>query len=234
MLCVVAHPDDETIGCGGTLARHVAEGDSVEVICFSGGVGSRDLDQTQSEFWLESVSRKEAARSAMAKLGIENSNMVILDYRDNQFDSYSMLTLVKHLEQLLEGKSYDVVYTHFPHDLNIDHGCVSRAVQTAFRPGGCARAEVIAFCEVASSTGWLFDNSLAFNPNYFVDITGYSSTKYEALECYSSEMRVSPHARSISKIMARASARGGEIDVDFAEAFLLSRIFRYASRGDSL
>ena len=216
ILIVAAHPDDEVLGCGGTMARHASEGDEVYVVFMSDGVTSRTgVESNEVEV------RKQAAKDASNILGIVQS-LRFLGFPDNRMDTVALLDIVQTLEQVINEIEPEVVYTHHSGDLNIDHKITHQAVMTACRPqpGFCVR-EIYSF-EVLSSTEWSTNNP--FIPNYFVDISDTLELKVSAIKAYNSELRTFPHARSIESIKALAKYRGASMGIRAAEAFKVERL----------
>jgi LmbE family N-acetylglucosaminyl deacetylase len=217
ILVVGAHADDEVLGCGGTIAKHVAEGDLVNVIFMADGVGSR-LQSDQDEFQDRSRARDEALRC----LGVARQHS--LDFPDNRMDSIPLLEIVQKLEPFIEEIRPTIVYTHHHGDLNIDHRLTHAAVMTVCRPmPGSSVSEIYGF-EVVSSTEWATSQESSFLPNCFVDISQYLRVKLEALEAYAVEMRKVPHSRSMEHVEILAHHRGYSVGVDAAEAFEVYRI----------
>ena len=219
VLLVAAHADDEALGCGGTIARHVEEGDAVHLVLMADGVHSR---RESSETDL--ARRIEASKRAQSILGISFSQS--LELPDNKMDSVPLLEIVQKLEPILKEIQPSVVYTHHHGDLNIDHRLTHAAVMTACRPvPGSSVREIYGF-EVLSSTEWATQQDSPFLPNYFVDITQQLGTKLDALEAYAEEMRKTPHSRSMAHVEVLAHHRGYGVGVDAAEAFEVYRIIR--------
>ncbi len=219
VLVVAAHPDDEVLGCGGTIARHVAEGDVVHLIFMADGVGSRngELEQELDE-------RQVAQERAMKILGVVSSRA--LGFPDNRMDSLSMLDIVQPLEKLIREIQPSTIYTHHHGDLNVDHRLTHQAVLTACRPlPGSTIREILAF-EVMSSTEWAGPGQQAFAPNVFVDVSEHWSKKLKALQAYDLEMRPTPHSRSIEHMDVLARHRGACVGMDRAEGFVLIRQLR--------
>ncbi len=216
VLVIAAHPDDEILGCGGTVARHVREGDEVETLIVAEGATSRGDGQNY-------VAELRLASQAAAKvLGSRSPRFLALP--DNRLDSMYLLDIVQLIEAVVSEVKPKIVYTHFGGDLNIDHQIVSRAVVTACRPVGPDAAMAIYAFETVSSTEWQDTTcNVPFSPNRYVDIAGTLGYKVEALEQYSSEMRPFPHARSYENVKALASLRGGTSGLKFAEAFMTVR-----------
>lgn len=221
VLVVAAHPDDEVLGCGGTIARHCADGDAVSVLILAQGVVSRNgADQVEQLDQLQA-----AARQANDILGVQR--LELDQFPDNEMDSVTLLSVTKRIEVALAALQPDVVYTHHAGDVNIDHRLIHQAVVTASRPlpGQCVQQ--LLFFEVASSTEWQPPGSApAFLPNHFVDISVTLEKKLAALQAYECEMREFPHARSIDAVRHLACWRGASVGRAAAEAFVLGRHIR--------
>jgi len=216
VLVVAAHADDEALGCGGTIARHVAQGDVVHVVFMADGVGSR-----RGDLAAERHARDDARDRALVALGVASS--VSFGLADNQMDALPLLDVVQPLERVIASIDPQVVYTHHAGDLNIDHRITHQAVMTACRPiPGRALREILAF-EVASSTEWSPAGLPPFMPDVFIDITATWAAKLAALEAYAGELRPAPHARSLAAIEALATWRGHGVGLVKAEAFKLQR-----------
>jgi N-acetylglucosamine malate deacetylase 1 len=215
---IVAHPDDEVLGCGGTIRRHASAGDEVSTIILADGETSRDGAVGEHE-----ITRRESAMRAAAEiLGIQHHATHRL--ADNRLDTVPLLDLTKIIEQHIRDILPSIVYTHHAGDLNVDHQRVSQAVVTACRPQpGCAVSK-LAFFEIPSSTEWQTPSrGPAFAPNYFVDISAFLEAKLNALQAYRKEMRPWPHARSYEAVEQLARWRGATIGCAAAEAFVIGR-----------
>lgn len=217
VLVVAAHTDDEALGCGGTIAKHVAQGDTVYAVFLADGVTSRP-DASEQEL----DERNSAARQAHKILGIEQSFM--LGFPDNRMDTVPLLDIVQKLEQVMDGVQPQVVYTHHNGDLNIDHRITHQAALTACRPVPDSPVREIYAFEVLSATEWNSPGTSTFIPNVFVDISDHLETKMNALAAYELEMRDSPHARSIVNAMRLAELRGSCVGVIAAEAMMAVRV----------
>lgn len=217
VLVVAAHADDEVLGCGGTIARHVAEGDEVHVVFMADGVSSRGVDVSK-QHQRRNLSRDEALQT----LGVLECNA--LDFPDNRMDSVPLLDVVKALESIIDQVQPTRVYTHHHGDLNVDHRVTHQAVLTACRPmPGSSVREILAF-EVMSSTEWATPGVAPFVPNAFVDISDYLPKKLAALAAYDIEMRPVPHSRSVAHVEALARHRGNCVGLEAAEAFEIVRL----------
>ena len=217
VLIVAAHPDDEALGCGGTMARIAAGGGDVHVLFLSDGVGARGVLSD------EAVGRRRAMGDRAAK-ALGARPLAYLDLPDNRMDSVPLLDAVTAIERHAETIRPHTVFTHFPGDLNIDHRVCAQAVLTAFRPLPGQTVRTIYAFEIASSTEWAFGSvTPGFAPNVFFDISEHLRHKRAALEAYAEEMRPFPHARSIEAVEACARWRGAAAGLLAAEAFSLLR-----------
>ncbi len=217
VLIVAAHADDEVLGCAGTIAKHIDEGDNVSVLFMTDGVSSRNNSNQQQE-----VERETALDKAMQVLGVKHYQC--FDFPDNQMDSVPLLTIIKVIEDEIFKLKPNIIYSHFAHDLNIDHQITHQAVMTACRPiAGSSVKKILSF-EVLSSTEWQSTSHLRFQGQYIVDITQYWPKKEQALLCYQEELRDFPHSRSLLCIEALATLRGASHGFAKAEAFQVERI----------
>lgn len=224
VLVIVAHPDDEVLGCGGTIARLVREGHDVYIAILGEGLTSRFEEREKAnQALLEAL--HTCGRQVAGLLGAKNLFMYSLP--DNRFDTVPLLDVIKIIEGMVEKLEPQVIYTHHPGDLNIDHQVTFRAVLTATRPTpGCPVREIYAF-EVPSSTEWAFQRiSPIFRPNVFMDISTTLEAKIQAMQTYTSEVRSSPHPRSPEALRAIARRWGSVVGCEYAEAFELIRSIR--------
>jgi LmbE family N-acetylglucosaminyl deacetylase len=219
ILVVAAHADDEALGCGGAIARHVEEGDKVYLVFMADGVYSRKNSSKD-----DLMKRIEASKLAQSILGIEFSYSLKLP--DNKMDTIPLLDIVKKLEVILEEVQPSVVYTHHYGDLNIDHRLTYAAVMTACRPLPDNSVKEIFGFEVLSSTEWSLQQTSSFSPVYYLDITQQIHLKLDALRAYSLEMCEPPHARSIAHVELLAKHRGYSVGLGAAEAFEVYRFIR--------
>ena len=218
---VAAHPDDEVLGCGGTIARHAAEGDEVHVLIVAEGATSRG--ETRDRAASSDALSQLAASAHRANQLLGTAKLELLEFADNRLDGIDLLDVVKAVESFFDKCKPQTVYTHWPSDLNVDHRVVSEAVQTACRPIPKSIQEQILFFEVPSSTEWRLGAGRAFEPNYFVDISATLELKRSALAAYGSEMRPWPHSRSQEAVQSLARWRGASVGMEAAEAFVLGR-----------
>jgi LmbE family N-acetylglucosaminyl deacetylase len=217
VLVVAAHADDEALGCGGTMARHISQGDIVKVIFMTNGVSARSDVSSKDE-----DERHCLMLRALSAIGVEDHEC--FDFPDNQMDSVPLLNIIKAIESVIDIFQPSIVYSHFAHDLNIDHRITHQAVMTACRPvTGNSVKKILSF-EVLSSSEWNSTSSPIFNPQYIIDISPYWQKKVDALLCYKEELRDFPHSRSLQCIEALATFRGATHGFSKGEAFQVERI----------
>jgi LmbE family N-acetylglucosaminyl deacetylase len=220
ILVVAAHPDDEVLGCGGTLAKLAAQGSTINVAFMSDGVSSRRGDAALHEMQLKA--RRTAARQAAVILGV--NEVTFGEFPDNRMDSIALIDITRAVEDAITKCTPDTVFTHYGADLNIDHRRVHEAVVTACRPQAGHPVRTVLCFEIPSSTEWQVPGSApAFAPNWFEDIAGTMDVKLAALQAYAEELRGWPHPRSIQGVEDLARWRGATIGARAAEAFVLAR-----------
>lgn len=215
VVVIGAHPDDEILGAGGTLARHVRAGDEVHAIVVADGAGSRYPDEMMAKL------EKDAKRAAET-IGFASLRLQALP--DQRLDTVPSIDLTQLIESLLDDVRPNVVYTHFPSDVNTDHGIVARAAWTACRPYARPQLRRFAVFETPSSTEWAWPmHGSNLDPNHFVDVSQTLDIKIAAMECYESEMREYPHPRSCRALSERAAYWGSVVGRMAAEPFRILR-----------
>jgi LmbE family N-acetylglucosaminyl deacetylase len=220
ILVVAAHPDDEVLGAGATAARRATAGDTVHLAILGEGITSRaGADRTAVS------ALQDDARAVAGMLGAKS--VAFAELPDNRFDTLALLDIVKRVEGWVRELDPEVVYTHHPGDLNVDHRLTFQAVLTATRPvPGCRVREVYAF-EAASSTEWAFGRLASpFSPTVFEDVTSTIDLKIACLERYRGEHRAFPHPRSGEALRAIARRWGSVVGLPYVEAFELIRAVR--------
>lgn len=214
VLVVAAHPDDEALGCGGTIAKWAAAGRPVHVLLMADGEMARD-DATGAGCEV----RRAAAKDACATLG---ATVEQLWFPDNRMDSVDLLDVVKAIEARIAKIQPTTVLTHHAGDVNVDHRVVHQAVLAACRPQPGHPVRELLYFEVPSSTEWQTPSTFA--PNYFVDVSETMGAKFDALAPYVRELRSWPHPRSYAGVDHLARWRGATAGYDAAEAFMVGRI----------
>lgn len=221
VLVVAAHPDDEVLGCGGTIAKLSEEGHEIHAAILGEGITSRYSKRKSAKMALVEELR-DRSRQVADLLGI--TELFLYDLPDNRFDTIPLLDVIKIIEELIERLRPEVIYTHHGGDLNVDHTITQRAVLTATRPVVDCPVKKIYEFEVPSSTEWSFSQlQSAFQPNVFIDITASFETKIKAMAVYESETRPFPHPRSFEALQNVARRWGSMVGLNASEAFVLVR-----------
>lgn len=219
ILVIAAHPDDEVLGVGGTIAKHVKNGDNVYALILGDGEISRGASAAEVK------KRAGQAKRAADILGIKN--FFLEKFSDNRFDSVPLLDIVKKVERVIYEIKPEIVYTHFSDDLNIDHRLTFQAVLTACRPQPKFFVKEILAFEVLSSTEWQEKKKKKlFCPDFYNDISDFVDKKIKAIEVYRDELRQYPHPRSRQGIKILAQYRGLEVGFKYAEAFQVVRMLK--------
>ena len=214
ILVIVAHPDDEVLGMGGTILK-LSEKNEINVLFLSSGEGSRDTKPRKEE-------RKKQAKRVANNLNIKN--IFFDDFPDNQFDSIPLLSVVKKIEKIIYELKSNIIYTHNPKDLNIDHQVTFQSVLTACRPQPNFFVKKILAFETLSSTEWQQKNlGNIFCPNEYVNIEETIDKKIDILKIYQKEIRDFPHPRSKKGVRILSQYRGMEVGYKNAEAFQIIR-----------
>ena len=212
VLVICAHPDDETLGLGGTLALHSINKESVNVLIFADGESARNKSMKKIEM------REAQAKKACKILGIKK--VEFLRYEDQKLDTIPLIEISKKIETKIQQFKPDILYTHFGSDVNQDHRKLFEATLIAARPTPSSKKLRVICFETPSSTEW---GSEKFHPNLFVSIDESVKKKLDALSQYRKEMSSFPHPRSKNAVINRAKYWGSTIGVKYAEAFILFR-----------
>jgi LmbE family N-acetylglucosaminyl deacetylase len=220
VLIVVAHPDDEVLGCFGTVEKLIKDGYEAYTLILGEGKTSRD-EQRDVEGRSEEISelRKEILK---ANETIKIKKTFVENFPDNRFDEVALLDIVKVVSKVIDEVQPEMIFTHFENDLNIDHQITYKAVLTATRPmENCFVKEIYSF-EILSSTEWNFP--LSFSPDTFFEVE--IENKQKAMSIYKSELREFPHPRSLEGIELNAKYWGMRVGKKYVEAFKTVRKLR--------
>jgi LmbE family N-acetylglucosaminyl deacetylase len=215
VLVVGAHPDDEVLGAGGTMARHAAAGEAVHVLVVTEGTTQQYDDEDLIE------EKRRDARACADRLGVTGVHFG--DLPDMRLDDVAHVEVNAVVEAVVDEVGPDVVYTHSRREVNRDHVAVHDSTLVATRPGSGV-STVLAY-ETPSSTEWS-PRMAGFEPDLFVDIGDHLDAKIEAFEAYETEVREYPHPRSAESLRAVAKARGAACGAHAAEAFDVLRACR--------
>lgn len=216
ILVIAAHPDDEVLGCGGTMAKLSEEGNYVYTLIMGEGKTSRSEVRNREEKSEEIDELKKEIKEANEILGVKET--YIEDLPDNRFDSMDLLDIVKVIEKYKNKIKPDIIFTHFANDMNIDHQLLTKAVLTATRPVPSEIVKEVYSFEILSSTEWNYP--LTFQPDFYVDVTKFMDKKIEAMNKYQSELREYPHTRSLEGIKTNGKYWAMRYGIDgFIEVF---------------
>lgn len=222
ILIIAAHPDDEILGCGGTVARLIKEGHEAYTLILGEGITSRDRDRNRDKREQELKELKAQIYKSNNIIGIKE--VFIYDFPDNRFDTVPLIDIVKVIEEIKDKIKPHTIFTHYREDLNIDHRITYNAVLTATRPLLNETVKQIYSFEVISSTEWNYP--LSFSPDVFFDITDTIDLKLKAMNEYKSELREFPHPRSLEGITLNAKFWGMKSGLKYSEAFKCIRYIR--------
>jgi LmbE family N-acetylglucosaminyl deacetylase len=216
ILVFAAHPDDEVLGMGGTIALHATvRGDAVRIVCVTDGSSAQYPGDAAKR-----AQKEEEARQAASELGVED--YVHLDLPDMRLDTLAHVEVNRVVEEHLSGFEPDVVYTPQP-DVNHDHRALFDSVAVATRPVPGQPVRRLLTYAPTSSTEWTPAAVNWFVPNWFVDITATLERKLASFACYETELRAYPHPRSERAIRAAAELHGASCGCEYAEPFVLVR-----------
>jgi N-acetylglucosamine malate deacetylase 1 len=210
ILVVAAHPDDELLGCGGTVALHTKADDHVTSVIACEGESLR--------YGQEGVGQSDHITSAARVLGVQDVRL--LGFSDQRLDTMPLTEIITPLEQIVRAIRPKVIYCQYGGDINRDHQLLFKALLVATRPTEEYIQSVYAF-DTASSTEWAYPRTFA--PDTWIDISSTLATKLEAMKCYRSEVRDYPHPRSLEALSHKAKAWGNQSCLDAAEVFMTIR-----------
>lgn len=224
ILVIVAHPDDEVLGIGGTINLLVKQGAFVKVVILGEGITSRAKNRNIQKDKHKLLQHKKNIEDAKDYLSYHE--LSVYDLPDNRFDSIPLLEIIKIIEKEKKDFNPDVIFTHHNGDLNIDHKKTFEAVYTAVRPTENEAVKTLICFETMSGTEWASPSEpKKFSPNFFIELSEneiYNKTK--AMNCYKYEKRDFPHPRSSKAIINRAISWGVTIGKNYAEPFQIIRI----------
>jgi LmbE family N-acetylglucosaminyl deacetylase len=210
ILVISAHPDDEILGVGGTICKHIANGDEVYV-CM--------VTKAYSPVWSDEYQKTKVEEQKEVDAFLKIKKRYNLDLLTTKLNILPHGELNDMITRVVNDVNPDVVYTHFESDINYDHQLVFRASMVATRPPKKIR---LLCYETLSETEW---NNKPFNPNLWIDVSGFMYKKCEAFLIYKSEVKENPHPRSVRGIGNLAKKRGNDAHMEYAEAFMVVRDF---------
>lgn len=216
-LVISAHPDDETLGCGGTLLKHSAGGDQLFWII---GTQGQEPDWSREVLECKSAEVEEVAQA----FGMEQ--YIKLGFPANGLGSVPASDLIQKLQKAISKLSPEVVYLVHQGDAHTDHQVIFAATMAVLKPFYMARLgvrRVLSYETLSSTEAAPPQREGNFVPNVFSDISPFIDRKVEIMDLYQSEIQQDPMPRTASAIRALARYRGATIGVEHAEAFMLIR-----------
>lgn len=210
VLVIAAHPDDELLGLGGTIALHSGAGHHVTCVVAAAGSLKHDADGKNMVH--------EQARRAASILGVHE--LKLLEFPDQGLDRLSLVEIISPLEAIVETVRPDVVYVQYGYDINRDHQILFQAALVATRPMEKFIEAIYSF-DTVSSTEWAYPRS--FVPDTWVDISSTLEQKIEAMKCYETELRDWPHPRSLHSLRVKAESAGSQVVSEASECFMTIR-----------
>jgi len=215
ILIVCAHIDDETLGCGGTILKHVYHGDIVHVLVITDSCSTQYMNNDKAMI----KQKHNEANKAMHILGVKSIEFNSLP--DMQLDTVPHVEINRIIEDKIRRFKPTIVYTHHWGDINKDHRLVSEATMVAIRPIPEQTIKKIYTYEVPSSTEWSVEPYKTFMPNTYVDITEFMPILNAAVKCYKTELRRYPHPRSVESM--GYTRNGIQVGIRYVERFHLVR-----------
>lgn len=215
VLVIAPHLDDEILGCGGAIARHVAAGDGVHVVFVAHRVYGHVHDPE--------VMKEQLLHAEKAQKVLGYKAYTFLDLPDERLDN-CLQDIIIPLEKIFAQVDPSIVYSPYSWDNNQDHRAVAQAVQVVLRPMASSSVRRWLMYETPSSTEQAPNaGSPVFSPTVYKNISSQLETKIKALACYETEQNAFPHPRSSEGLRALAMKRGMEAGIKMAEAFMLVR-----------
>lgn len=224
ILLVVAHPDDELLGCGATMNKLVLEyGSYIRVVILGEGLTSRSGARDVTSWEKQLKTHKLNIKNAQECIGFQEVS--VYDFPDNRFDTIALLDIIKVVEKEKKEFEPSVIFTHHGGDVNIDHQRTFEAVWTASRPMQEEIIDTIITFETPSGTEWRsVSDPKQFLPNLFISVSEENvKAKVKGMECYEFERREYPHPRSPEALKIQAQRWGVSVGREFVEAFQIIR-----------
>jgi N-acetylglucosamine malate deacetylase 1 len=214
ILVIAVHPDDETLGCGGTLLKHKANGDQIHWMI------ATDIKESEG-YDISTIKKRNKEISKIEEL-YEFTSVNKLNLSTTKVDTYSMSVLVSKISSVIDRIKPEIIYLPFKGDVHSDHKYIFDAAYSCTKAFRYPFIKKIYMMETLSETEFsLSTKEDSFVPNVFVDISKYIDKKIEAMKVYESEMGDHPFPRSERSIRALATYRGSTSSCDYAESFML-------------
>ena len=213
ILVVSPHPDDETLGCGGTLFRHRAEGDELYWMIVTG--------ISESEGWSAATVKSRDREIELVTEKYRFSKVFNFRFSTTTLDTVPLSELIGKISEVHQKVKPEIIYMPFAGDVHTDHQNIAKALQSTFKWFRYPHVRKVLMYETPSETDFNFIDSTTFRPNVFVDISSYLDEKIETMKIYEGEMGEFPFPRSEKTLRALAALRGSQSGFEAAEAFEL-------------
>jgi LmbE family N-acetylglucosaminyl deacetylase len=221
ILVICAHPDDEVLGCGGTLLKHKSKKDQINILyVYEGSTGRNKSNKFITNLNLQK--RKKSALTVAKYLRVKS--IKFLNNENLNSNSNTKLKMTNEITQHVEKIKPTIIYTHSSKDLNIDHRNCLEAVLIATRTNKSKKLKKILSFEIPSSTEWSFSLFGTFSGNYFVDIEKFIKDKLNLINMYKYELKKFPYPRSKENILSQSKFVGSFVGFKNAERFEVVKI----------
>ncbi|MBD1139308.1 PIG-L family deacetylase [Pelagibacterales bacterium SAG-MED46] len=221
VLVICAHPDDEVLGCGGTLLKHKSKKDKINILyVFEGSSGRNKIEKSLTDLNLQK--RKKSALAVAKYLKVRSINF--LNNENLNSNSLTKLKITNEITQHVDKIKPTIIYTHSSKDLNIDHRNCLEAVLIATRTSNSNKLKKILSFEIPSSTEWSFNLFGSFSGNYFVNIEKFIKVKLKLINMYKYELKKFPYPRSKENILSQSKFVGSFVGFKNAERFEVVKI----------
>jgi LmbE family N-acetylglucosaminyl deacetylase len=215
ILVIATHPDDEVLGCGATIARHVDAGDQVTI-----AIATRGAPDLFSDEFMARIRAELQAAQAVLKV----TDVRFLDFPAPKLDTVPAHQVADAISKVIRSTECETIYLPHRGDIHADHRAVYQATLVAARPIDNLKVRQLLCYETLSETEWAPPiGADAFIPTVFIDISATLDRKLSAMKCYASQLKEHPHPRSLQSIEAQAHLRGATVGFMAAEAFMLVR-----------
>jgi LmbE family N-acetylglucosaminyl deacetylase len=216
ILAICAHPDDEVLGCGGTLLKHKSRKDQINLLFVFEG-SSRGNTKSKKNILLN-LKKRENSALKVAKY-LKAKSIKFLNNENLNSDSSLKIKITNEITKHINKIRPSIIYTHSPKDLNIDHRNCFESVLISTRTSQNNKLKKIVSFEIPSSTEWSFNSFGTFKANYFVDIEKFIKDKLKLLKMYSYELKSFPYPRSKENIISQSKYAGSYVGFKHAEKF---------------
>ena len=221
ILIIAAHPDDETLGCGGLILKLIKKKIKVSILILGEGVSARygtGLEESPKSLG----DRKKRTKSFLKSIKfLKVNDFELHNHHCTKFDKYPISNFVKIIEKKIKQFKPTIIITHNPFDTNIDHSITYEAVNISSRPSNKSNLRTVISFEIPCSTHLSFKNK--FIPNLFIDISKEINLKLKCASFYKDEMREYPFPRSFDGIKTLSKMRGMQSGCNYAEAYYVER-----------